>query len=120
MRQGLAGPECVLVDPEQIAKATGVAHAINYFVPSWDGATMAYGICAGGSKDASLILLDIASAKTVGAPAGDDDERRVEILLRLDGHASYGVGSTAQQGYRKETDLYSFVLWQLGRALLPP
>ena len=68
MRQGLAGPERVLVDPEEIAKADGVPRAIDYFMPSWDGATMAYGISAGGSEDASLVLLDIASGKTLGAP----------------------------------------------------
>jgi hypothetical protein len=41
----------VLVDPEAAgAKAAGVPHAINYFVPSWDGRTLAYGISAGGSE----------------------------------------------------------------------
>ena len=68
MRVGLKGAERVLVDPEQLAKATGVPHAINYFMPSWDGRTLAYGISAGGSEDASLHLMDIASGKPIGAP----------------------------------------------------
>jgi len=68
MRVGLKGAERVLVDPEQLAKATGVPHAINYFMPSWDGRTLAYGISAGGSEDASLQLMDIASGKPIGAP----------------------------------------------------
>ena len=68
MREGLNGPERVLVDPEQLAKASGVPHAINYFMPSWDGKTLAYGISAGGSENASLHLLDIASGKAIGAP----------------------------------------------------
>jgi len=68
MRVGLTGLERVLVDPEQLAKATGVPHAINYFVPSWDGKTLAYGVSAGGSEDASLYVMDIATGKALGAP----------------------------------------------------
>ena len=68
MRVGMTGAERVLADPELMAKATGVPHAINYFVPSWDGKTLAYGISAGGSEDASLLLMDIASGKAIGKP----------------------------------------------------
>lgn len=68
MRVGMNGTERVLVDPELIAKATGVPHAINFFVPSWDGKTLAYGISAGGSEDASLLLMDIATGKAIGKP----------------------------------------------------
>jgi len=68
MRVGLQGAERVLVDPQQLAQASGVPHAINYFVPSWDGRSLAYGISAGGSEDASLHLMDIASGKPLRAP----------------------------------------------------
>jgi prolyl oligopeptidase len=68
MRVGLTGPERVLVDPERLAKATGVPYAINYFVPSWDGRTLAYGISAGGSEDSSLNVMDVASGMAVGVP----------------------------------------------------
>ncbi len=68
MRVGMRGAERVLVDPELMAKATGVPHAINFFLPSWDGKTLAYGTSAGGSEDASLMLMDIASGKAVGKP----------------------------------------------------
>ena len=68
MRVGLNGAERVLVDPELMAKATGTPHAINFFVPSWDGKTLAYGVSAGGSEDASLLLLDISSGKAIGKP----------------------------------------------------
>jgi prolyl oligopeptidase len=68
MRTGLAGAEQVLVDPEVMAKATGVPHAINYFAPSWDGKTVAYGISAGGSENASLYLQDVATGKLIGQP----------------------------------------------------
>ena len=68
MRVGLKGREHVLVDPEGLSKSSGVPHAINYFVPSWDGRTLAYGVSAGGSEDASLQLLDLRSGQAIGAP----------------------------------------------------
>lgn len=68
MRMGLAGEEKVLVDPEVEAKRTGVPHAVNYFVPSWDNRYVAYGMSAGGSEDASLFVLEVATGKTIGKP----------------------------------------------------
>ncbi len=68
LKQGLDGADQVLVDPELLTKATGVPHAINYFMPSWDGRYVAYGMSAGGSEDASLYVFDVNSGKTVGQP----------------------------------------------------
>ncbi len=69
VRDGLAGRERVLVDPEALSRrAHGVPHAINYFVPSWDGRRVAYGLSAGGSEDASLHVVDVASGRAVGTP----------------------------------------------------
>jgi prolyl oligopeptidase len=68
MRQGLAGAERVLFDPAAESKRTGVPHAINHFAPSWDGRYVAYGVSAGGSEQAALSVLDVASGKTVGEP----------------------------------------------------
>lgn len=66
LRVGLQGAERILVDPEVDAKRTGVPHAINYYRPSWDGKYVAYGLSAGGSEDASLHILDVASAQDLG------------------------------------------------------
>jgi len=77
LRVGLKGAEKVLVDPELEAKRTGIPHAVNYFVPSWDGRHVAYGMSAGGSEDASLYILNVASGKTLGKPI----ERVHEDLL---------------------------------------
>ena len=79
MRIGLQGAERVLVDPQQLAQASGVPHAINYFVPSWDGRTLAYGISAGGSEDASLHLMDIASGKPLREPIPRVHEDYVQL-----------------------------------------
>jgi prolyl oligopeptidase len=68
MREGLRGAERVLVDPQKQTRATGVPHAVNYFVPSWDGRRLAYGMSAGGSEQASLFVLDVRSGKAIGSP----------------------------------------------------
>ena len=78
MRIGVNGRERVLVDPQKMTRATGVPHAVNYFVPSWDGKTLAYGVSAGGSEDASLYLMDIASGKLLAPPI----PRVIEDLVR--------------------------------------
>jgi prolyl oligopeptidase len=67
-RQGLAGAEKLLIDTAQISQRTGVPHAVNYFKPSWDGKTLAYGMSAGGSEDASLYLLNISTGRLIGKP----------------------------------------------------
>ncbi|HSI49663.1 MAG TPA: prolyl oligopeptidase family serine peptidase [Ideonella sp.] len=81
LRKGLGGAEQVLVDPEALTKAAGgVPHAINYFVPSWDGRYLAYGISAGGSEDASLCVMDLRSGKPVGEPVPRVHEAAVHWL----------------------------------------
>ena len=42
------------------------------------------------------------------------------VLLRLDLQAGHGMGSTATQRYAMAADIYSFLLWQMGRAQLRP
>lgn len=68
LRIGERGAERVLVDPEKLAGGSGVPHAINWFAPSWDGRTLAYGVSAGGSEDASLYLMDMASGRSLREP----------------------------------------------------
>ena len=68
VREGFGGAETLLVDPEALAKRTGKPHAINYFMPSRDGRYVAYGISAGGSEAASLVVLDVKTKKPVGRP----------------------------------------------------
>ena len=68
LQVGLGSTARVLVDPQKRIDTTGVPHAINYFRPSWDNRTLAYGLSAGGSEDASLHLQDIASGRQLGQP----------------------------------------------------
>lgn len=80
MRIGLGGAEKMLVDPEVQAHRTGVPYAVNYFMPSWDGKHVAYGMSAGGSENASLYILNIATGKTVGTPVPRVQEGTVSWL----------------------------------------
>jgi prolyl oligopeptidase len=69
VRQGLKGAERVLVDPQALAaRHGGVPHAINYFAPSWSGRLLAYGVSAGGSEQAELHLIDVASGRELREP----------------------------------------------------
>lgn len=68
VREGLAGRERVLVDPEAIEKKTGKPHAINYYATSPGGALVAYGLSAQGSEAAVLHLLDTRSGRAIGRP----------------------------------------------------
>ena len=66
VRDGMQGRERLLFDPETLRRKTGQPHAINYFSPSPDGGLVAVGVSAGGSEDAALRMLDVASGKQLG------------------------------------------------------
>jgi prolyl oligopeptidase len=65
-RQGLAGAERVLFDPEELKKKSGKPHAINWYSASPDGAKVALGVSAGGSEEASMRVLDVKSGRQLG------------------------------------------------------
>src|SRR6202008_2921760 len=58
----------VLADPQAEEKQTGVPHANNWFVPSWDARYVAYGMSGGGSEQASLYVVDAQTGKPIGKP----------------------------------------------------
>lgn len=62
------GKDRVLVDPQVEQDRTGVPHAVNWFVPSWDAKYVAYGMSSGGSEQASLYILDVQSGTHLGRP----------------------------------------------------
>lgn len=68
MRQGLTGPETLLVDPEAGAAKDGPPQAINFYQPSNDGKLVAYGISEGGSEEASIHVIDVATRAARIAP----------------------------------------------------
>ena len=68
VRDGLAGSDKLLVDPEALEKSTGKPHAINWLAPSGDGKLVAYGLSKQGSEEAVLHLVEVSSGREIGAP----------------------------------------------------
>ena len=60
VRKGLKATERLLVDPEKLG-SKDVHYSIDYFVPSRDGALLAYGTSPGGSEDSTLGVLEVAT-----------------------------------------------------------
>ncbi|MCY7389454.1 MAG: prolyl oligopeptidase family serine peptidase [Burkholderiales bacterium] len=111
MRVGLKGAERVLVDPEVDAKRTGVPHAINYYVPSWDGKYLAYGMSAGGSEDASLYILDVKTGKVIGQPIPRVRETLVSWLPDSKSLAFNQLKTPTPGEAESETFLDTKVMW---------
>ncbi|HEY9637447.1 MAG TPA: prolyl oligopeptidase family serine peptidase [Coleofasciculaceae cyanobacterium] len=65
LRDGMNGNEILLVDPDKFKQETGKPHAINRFIPSWDGKYVTYGISASGSEEASLYVMNTETLKNV-------------------------------------------------------
>jgi prolyl oligopeptidase len=68
VRRGLQGEEKLLVDPEALAKRSGVPHAITFFAPSYSGRLVAYGMSEGGSEEASIHVIDVATLEELIKP----------------------------------------------------
>ncbi len=68
MRRGLRGEEKLLVDPDALAYASGVPYAVTFVSPSDSGRFMAYGLSTGGSEEASIHVLEVATGKEVIEP----------------------------------------------------
>ncbi len=111
MRAGVQGREKVLVNPEIDAARTGVPQAINYFVPSWDGRHVAYGLSAGGSEDASLYILDVRSGRQVGAPIPRVHEAQVSWLPDSKSLTYNQLRVLTPEDPETETYLDSRVMW---------
>ena len=66
MRDGIAGPERILVDPERMAATGGPTYAIDYYTPSDDGRYVAYGVSPGGSNEAAMHVVDTTTGHDTG------------------------------------------------------
>ncbi|HEX4583374.1 MAG TPA: prolyl oligopeptidase family serine peptidase [Burkholderiaceae bacterium] len=62
-RDGLKGEEHVLLDPATLGKGTSTHYALDFFMPSWDGRRLAYGVSAGGSEQSLMHVLEVDSGK---------------------------------------------------------
>ena len=66
MRDGLSAPEKVIADPVKITPAGSPSFVINYYAPSFDGSRVAYGASPGGSEDAVIHVVDVATGRESG------------------------------------------------------
>jgi len=65
-REGLNGNEKLLVDPGKFVTAPGTHYSLNYYVPSYDGRYIAYGVSPGGSEDAVIHVLEASTGRDTG------------------------------------------------------
>ncbi len=64
VREGVAGPERVLLDPARYDQESRRA-AIDWFEPSPDGRHVAFGVSAGGSEDSVLRVVAVEGARVL-------------------------------------------------------
>lgn len=66
VRNGLNGPERLLVDPAKFAGAGEPHYSISYYAPSFDGRYVSFGVSKAGSEDALLRVVDTAAGRETG------------------------------------------------------
>ncbi len=64
-RDGLNGDEHLLIDPASLGRGSDTHYALDYFEPSWDGRSLAYGLSTGGSEQSTLHVLDVATMQAL-------------------------------------------------------
>jgi prolyl oligopeptidase len=64
-REGPAGAESLVFDPEVEEKATGKPHAIGDYAPTLDGKRVALQVSAGGTEIGTLRVIEVATGKEV-------------------------------------------------------
>src|SRR5438552_2235545 len=65
-RDGMSAPEKLLADPVKITPAGSPSFVINYYNASYDGSRVAYGASPGGSEDAVIHIVDVATGRESG------------------------------------------------------
>ena len=68
VRHGLHGADRLLIDPDAMTTAGGPPHAVTFYSPSPSGRLLAYGMSEGGSEEASIHVLDVATRKELITP----------------------------------------------------
>lgn len=66
VRQGFAGKERLLVDPDALPAPAGKHNAIDFYAPSPDNRHVAFGLSPGGSEESVLRVVDVATGKETG------------------------------------------------------
>ncbi len=64
-RDTLQGEEHLLLDPAKLGEGTKTHFALDFYMPSWDGRYIAYGLSVGGSEDSVLHVMETESGKVL-------------------------------------------------------
>jgi len=64
-RDGIQGPEHLLLDPAALGRGTSTHYALDVFMPSWDGRLVAIGISAGGSEESVIHVVEVDSGRNL-------------------------------------------------------
>jgi prolyl oligopeptidase len=65
-RLGLQGKESLILDPDKYVKKPGEHYSLTYYVPSWKGDLVAYGVSPSGSEDAVIHILNSKTGNETG------------------------------------------------------
>ena len=65
VREGLKGPERLLVDPEKLS-SPGKRYSIDSYSPSFDGTYVSYSISIGGSEYGEMRIVETATGRDLG------------------------------------------------------
>jgi prolyl oligopeptidase len=104
-RVGLDGRETLLVDPTVLGKSD--AHvALDWFVASWDGKYVAYGISAGGSENSTLHVVESATGKVL--PDAIDRSQYAAVSWRPDSRSFFHLRLQKVAANAPQTDVYRF------------
>ncbi|MDE2235704.1 MAG: S9 family peptidase [Gammaproteobacteria bacterium] len=87
VRDGLNGPEKLVLDPDKYPAAKGSHNSISYYSPSWNGQWVAVGVSAGGSENAVIHIINVATGKD--SPETIDRARFGSVNWRPDNHSFF-------------------------------
>jgi prolyl oligopeptidase len=103
VRDGVDGPEQLLVDPDKGA-ANGRHMALDYYTPSPDGSKIVYAVSPGGSEDSVIHILDVATGRESGETI--DRTEDASPSWRPDGKGFYYNRFARLGPNAKDTDKY--------------
>ncbi len=109
IRQGLDGPEKLVLDPDKYPAPQGSHNSISYYAPSRDGQFVAVGVSAGGSENAVIHILNVATGEE--SPETIDRARFGGVSWRPDNRSFFynreqklAPGQPATEEEEKSTD----------------
>ena len=76
-RDGAQGEEHLLVDPGALGQGSATHYALDFFMPSWDGNFVAYGLSTGGSEKSVLHVIDVRTGVLLLESIGRTSNSRV-------------------------------------------